>query len=217
MMNDLSPIKEKVISTGSHGNAVLYYSDEILIDVGVNFRQLEPYLKTIKIILLTHIHGDHFKKNVIKKIAKEYPNIVFGVPEHMYDYVQDLGIRKKGILSLERPYTVGNYTIRTVPLFHNVPNVGYMIDNVYSMIHATDTGKIDHIEAKGLDLYAIEHNHDEVLIQRDIKEKIKKGGFVYEIDSQQNHLGFIAAYDWIQSQRSRHSKVLILHTNSKYI
>lgn len=217
MQNDLSPIKEKVISTGSHGNAVLYYSDEILIDVGVNYNQLEPYLKNIKIILLTHIHGDHFKKNVIKRIAREYPNIVFGIPEHMADYISDLGIRKKGILEPDKPYNIGKYNIRSIPLYHNVPNVAYIIDNVYSMIHATDTGRIDHIVAKGLDLYAIEHNHDEELIKRDIINKAKEGGYVYEVDSQEYHLGFTKAYEWIQSQKSRHSKVLILHTNSKYI
>ena len=36
--------KVKVISTGSKGNAVLL-NDEILIDCGVPFRELEPYCK----------------------------------------------------------------------------------------------------------------------------------------------------------------------------
>ena len=48
--------KVKVISTGSKGNAVLL-NDEILIDCGVPFRELEPYCKGLRLVLLTHVHG----------------------------------------------------------------------------------------------------------------------------------------------------------------
>ena len=44
--------KVKVISTGSKGNAVLL-NDEILIDCGVPFRELEPYCKGLRLVLLT--------------------------------------------------------------------------------------------------------------------------------------------------------------------
>ena len=44
-------IQYQIIQTGSKGNAVLYF-DEILIDVGLNFKRLEPWLKKVKIILL---------------------------------------------------------------------------------------------------------------------------------------------------------------------
>ena len=59
--------KVKVISTGSKGNAVLL-NDEILIDCGVPFRELEPYCKGLRLVLLTHVHGDHFNPETIKRL-----------------------------------------------------------------------------------------------------------------------------------------------------
>ena len=59
--------KVKVISTGSKVNAVLL-NDEILIDCGVPFRELEPYCKGLRLVLLTHVHGDHFNPETIKRL-----------------------------------------------------------------------------------------------------------------------------------------------------
>lgn len=54
----------EVISTGSKGNALLI-ENEILIDCGVSYRKLKE--KSIKLILLTHEHKDHFNKNATSK------------------------------------------------------------------------------------------------------------------------------------------------------
>lgn len=45
-----------VISTGSHGNAVVI-NREILIDIGVPFKSLKDVYKGLKLVLLTHIHS----------------------------------------------------------------------------------------------------------------------------------------------------------------
>ncbi|WZU00645.1 hypothetical protein MGH68_14015 [Erysipelothrix sp. D19-032] len=66
----------QVISTGSSCNAYLVHG-EILIDVGVSYKILTPYLENVKVILLTHIHGDHFKSDAISRIATPHPDITF--------------------------------------------------------------------------------------------------------------------------------------------
>ncbi|MFA5407984.1 MAG: MBL fold metallo-hydrolase, partial [Bacilli bacterium] len=66
-----------IIATGSRGNAVVIEED-ILIDCGVSFRKLKDYYKQFKIVLLTHIHADHFNKTTIKTLAKERPALRFG-------------------------------------------------------------------------------------------------------------------------------------------
>lgn len=48
-----------IISTGSKGNAVVI-NGRILIDCGVPFKALEPVKKDLRLVLLTHIHSDHF-------------------------------------------------------------------------------------------------------------------------------------------------------------
>ena len=45
-----------IINSGSDGNAVIIYKT-ILIDCGVSFKKIRPFLKDLKIVLLTHIHS----------------------------------------------------------------------------------------------------------------------------------------------------------------
>ena len=54
----------KIISTGSQGNAIVL-NEIILIDCGVPFKELKDVYKDLRIVLLTHIHGDHFNKTTI--------------------------------------------------------------------------------------------------------------------------------------------------------
>ena len=64
----------KIISSCSTGNATII-KDIILIDCGVTFKRLEKYYKKLKLVLLTHIHSDHLKKETIKKISTRKTNI----------------------------------------------------------------------------------------------------------------------------------------------
>ena len=65
-----------IISTGSQGNAIVL-NNIILLDCGVPFRDLKDVYKGLKIVLLTHIHGDHFNKTTIRKLAAERPTLRF--------------------------------------------------------------------------------------------------------------------------------------------
>jgi len=44
----------RIISTGSHGNALLF--GNILLDCGVPFKEVQPYVEDISVICLTHRH-----------------------------------------------------------------------------------------------------------------------------------------------------------------
>ena len=70
----------KIISSCSTGNATII-RDIILIDCGVTFKKLEKHYTNLKLVLLTHIHRDHFKKETIKKLAQEGPTIIFSCCE----------------------------------------------------------------------------------------------------------------------------------------
>ena len=54
-------VKYNIISTGSDGNATIL-EDFVLVDCGVPYKALEPYVPKLKLVLLTHIHSDHFQK-----------------------------------------------------------------------------------------------------------------------------------------------------------
>ena len=70
-------VKYNIISTGSDGNATIL-EDFVLVDCGVPYKALEPYVPKLKLVLLTHIHSDHFQKRTIKRLASERPTLRFG-------------------------------------------------------------------------------------------------------------------------------------------
>ena len=47
-------VKYNIISTGSDGNATIL-EEFVLIDCGVPYKALEPYVPKLKLVLLTHI------------------------------------------------------------------------------------------------------------------------------------------------------------------
>ena len=49
-------VKYNIISSGSQGNAVIL-NDFVLVDCGVSYKQLTPYVPKLKLVLLTHIHS----------------------------------------------------------------------------------------------------------------------------------------------------------------
>ena len=71
-----------VIATGSTGNAVVI-NDSILIDCGVPYKALEPVKKDLKLVLLTHVHSDHFKPRTVRALHKERPALQWACGEWM--------------------------------------------------------------------------------------------------------------------------------------
>ena len=65
-----------IISTGSIGNAVVI-NNNILIDCGVSYAKLKEVVKTLQVVLLTHIHIDHFLPSTIKLLAENRPTLRF--------------------------------------------------------------------------------------------------------------------------------------------
>lgn len=45
-----------VLKTGSDGNCVIL-DDRIVIDMGVTYKTIAPYVKDLQLIILTHVHS----------------------------------------------------------------------------------------------------------------------------------------------------------------
>lgn len=208
--------KYKVIGSSSSGNAIIYL-EEVLVDVGVSFNKLADSLSKIKVILLTHAHGDHFQLATINRIASERPDMLWLVPEHLISKIELIKLKNVIPVQINKKYRVGEYKIEVFELYHDISNVGYkIIKGDFKIVHATDTAKINHVSAKDFDLYAIEHNYDEMDVYDRIIEKQDKGLFAHEIRSLDSHLSFQKAQDWISSQRKADSEIIKLHVSSYY-
>lgn len=203
-----------VISTGSKGNCVVYL-DTIAVDMGVSFKAVESIKYELQIVLLTHIHGDHFNISTIKKLSFERPTLRFACGSFLKEYLE--GIKNVDILEPGKIYDYGDFKISPVILYHDVQNFGYRIfKGDKKIIHCTDTYTLEGISAKNYDLYAIEHNHCEDAIQEKIKEKKSKGQFSYELGAYNSHLSDQKARDFIFKNQGENSQVLRLHESTNY-
>lgn len=204
-----------ILSTGSKGNAIVYFNS-ILVDVGISFSRIEPYLKDIQLILLTHQHSDHFKLNVIKRIQEERPSIRFGCGSFLADKLQD--IRNLDIYEPCKMYNYGSFKISPVILYHDVPNFGYRIfKDGKKLLHATDTYTLEGISAKDYDIYALECNYDEERVYDIIREKEYRGEYAHQKGSINSHLSKQQAQKFILSNTSRQDiQFLMLHQSSEF-
>lgn len=204
-----------IISTGSKGNAVII-NDHILIDVGVPYKLLAPYVKDLRLVLLTHEHGDHFVPSTVQRLHKERPALRFGCCEWMVPHLLSAGVAAR-VIDLYRPeyvveYQSQNLLIRPEPLTHNVPNCGYHIyANGKRLFYATDTGTLDGIEAKGYDLYLVEANHTKADIAARAAEKVARGEYAYEFRAAENHLSREQTEDWLYQNMGPCSLYAFLH------
>lgn len=207
-----------VIATGSKGNAVVI-NGSILIDIGVPFKALEPVKKDLKLVLLTHAHGDHFKPRTVRALHKERPTLRWGCCEWMVGPLLEAGVNSRFIDFLIPGYEVfyNDFCyIKPEPLVHDVQNCGYHITmNGERLFYATDTATLDGVEAKGYDLYLIEANHTREELEVRAKAKMEAGEFAYEYRAAANHLSQEQALDWLAKNMGPNSRYAFLHQHKE--
>lgn len=204
-----------IISTGSQGNAVVV-DDIILIDCGVSFKALKDVYKNLQIVLLTHIHTDHFKRSTIKRLAKERPTLRFGCCEWLANELVEAGVswRNIDVLEVGKVYDYEVFKVSPVKLYHNVPNCGYrLFMNGEKGIYATDTGHLQGITAKGYDLYMIEANYTDEDLQERINAKLEAGEYCYELNVTNRHLSHKQASKWLMNNMGEKSEYVFLHAH----
>lgn len=202
-----------IIATGSDGNAVVL-NGNILIDCGVAFKSLISVYRNLSVVLLTHIHSDHFKTSTITRLAYERPRLRFCCCPWLAEALVKAKVRKKNIDILEpgSTYDYGFAKIEPVELHHDVPNCGYKIRiGNERVFYATDTGHLDGIEALDYDLYMIEANHKQDEIIEKIRQKKADGIYPYEQEVILNHLSKEQADDFIAANAGANSKYVYLH------
>lgn len=201
-----------ILSSSSKGNCILYLG-AIAIDMGISYQMIKPYEKSLQIVLLTHIHGDHFNLSTIKKLAFERPTLRFACGEFLKEHLE--GIKNVDILEAGKVYDYGAFKVSPITLYHDVPNFGYRIfQGDTKIIHCTDTAHLEGITAKDYSLYAIESNHCLESVEKRIEHKKANGQFCYEIGALNSHLSEEQARDFIFKNRGEHSQVIRLHESS---
>jgi len=209
-----------ILATGSTGNCVII-NGEIAIDMGIPMKKLREsgHIKSLKLVLLTHQHSDHFCKSTVQALHQERPALRWGCCEWMVPHLLEAGVDKR-VIDVLSPYE-GSDDARLCkglaviyPSFipHDVPNCAWHIfDGKEHLFYATDTSTLDHIEAKDYDLYLIESNHAKAEIEARIAYKQSRGEFAYEVRAARNHLSQEQALDWLARNAGPNSKYVFLH------
>lgn len=206
-------IPYEIISTGSCGNATVL-NNNVLVDCGVPYRMLEQYVQSLSLVLLTHIHGDHFNRGSIKKIAMARPGVRWGCGKWLLKPLVDCGVNPKVIDVYEMGQTYDYKVLKVEPFFliHNVDNCGYKINfNGSRVVYATDTSSLTGISAKGYDLYLIEANYTDEDIERRIREKQKQGVYAYEVEAKRHHLSQSKCDAWLYQNMRNDSRFVYMH------
>ena len=202
----------KIINTGSDGNCTII-NDIIAIDCGVSYKKLSTHINKLKLILLTHIHSDHFNRSTIKRLSRERPTLRFGCCEWLVQDLVDCGVSKKNIdvleVGLKSDY--GPFQIIPIKLYHDVPNCGYrlFIDDK-KLIYATDTYTLDGIVAKNYDVYLVEGNYEN-------EEELKKrsDNDLYYSRVKNTHLSKEYTTQWLLENMGNNSKYQFMHEHKE--
>ena len=211
-------MKNNVIASSSAGHAILL-ENGILLDCGIPYSKIKPYLKNIKAIFISHLwlHLDHCKDSTIKKIAFEYPNIKSITNEVNTTHLVEIGVNKRNIfaLKLEKWYDIGICKVRLDYLIHDKPNCSLKINqNGYKLIYIVDTSSVDHIEAKDYDFAYIEGNYldDEELNKKIEQDKLNNKYSHYE-RVKRTHLSQLQALNFIQKNNIKNYEFIHQHIN----
>lgn len=183
-------MKFKIIGTGSSGNCFLL-DDIIMIDCGLPYSKIKEHIKNVRVVLLTHIHGDHFNKSTIRKMIVDNEDLLFICGEWLEDELlsivneNNIYIAKFG----EVVSFVEDYKIAMVKAYHDVQNCGYRImKDGYKHFHITDTSTLEGITAFNYNSASIECNHEINKALELIDEAKEEGEFSHLKGAINSHL-----------------------------
>lgn len=211
-------IEYNVISSSSDGNALIL-NKFCMIDCGVPFVKIKPYLKNIKVILLSHIHSDHLCKATVKKIAFEKPTMKWVCGEWLVETLVELKVPKQNIYVVEskKTYDLGAIKITPIETVHDVRNMSYKVDfKPGTIYYATDTSKLEYLDClRGLDYYFVENNYSSEELEQRIKEKEDRGEFAYEYRVKETHLSAEEVNSFLIEMMQSNSQFVYCHQHKE--
>ncbi len=210
-------MKYEIINSSSKGNAIVV-EDILLLDVGVSYSKIKKYLNKIKLVFISHGHIDHLNPRTINQIAFNHPNIKFITgSKNIVKKLVGLSVKKKNIFLLEprKWYDLGALKVKLEELIHDTPN--YALKCEYKgkkMIYIVDTSNVDNIKAKGYDLYLIENNYREDILQQHILECEDKNKLYYLDRVSRTHLSSEQANSFLIENMGNNSIYEYIHKSS---
>lgn len=204
----------EIISSSSKGNCIIV-EKFLMLDCGVSYKKIEKHLKNVKLIFISHIHSDHCNLTTIQKIAFNFPNIKFVIGSQEVAYAllsSKIPSQNIFILVKEKWYDLGIVRMKLEMLQHDVWNYALKWEYKQQLgLYATDTASIDHIKAKNYNLYLIESNYREDILQKHIDECEDYFQLNYLQRVEKTHLSYGQANSFLIDNMGEHSQLQYIH------
>ena len=209
-----------IINSGSDGNSVLI--ENTMIDIGLPYKKLKPYLYNVTNIFITHKHSDHLNKSTARKIGEMFPSIKFYANKEVCLELRKLNIEPIEVeLDVIYENMLGFDECRFFLAPHNVLCFGVIAKvKGKNIIYVTDSAGTDTWLGKhtkgyedGFDYLFIESNHDEVKLRAMAREK---HGFAIINNSQRHASTQESRKFYYLNRRERESEWIELHKSSRF-
>ena len=185
----------RILSSNSKHNAVIIQPIKTMIDLGLPYNRIEPFLKEVDRIFLTHEHGDHLNLATLNRLLKTQPRIEIWLSQKLYDWilVKDVKQKMTGKTSynfdalllnpnvkiwdkLSLPHTIQEANCHVQPYTVNhgdTTNLAYRIELPLwqtHLLYATDLDNVKDLPKtdKPYNIILLEANYDEKLLEETI-------------------------------------------------
>lgn len=167
----------QILATGSGGNSAVI-ENKILIDAGITIKEFKTHnLEELDTFLITHVHGDHMKKPLIRHLLKKglkayLPADVIAklIEEDMIDIPSLL--TNKQIIPIDHDLIIEAHGITIKPLpqkHHDIINYAFIFETEdHRLLYSTDLDTLEPTDqgvgliGQGMfDTILLEGNYDE--------------------------------------------------------
>ena len=209
-------MKYEIIGSSSKGNCIVV-EDILMLDCGVAYTKIKPQLKNVKLIFISHIHKDHLLPTTIQKIAYNKPTMKFVTgSKQVVRKLDELGVNRDNIIYLYNYswFDLGIIKLKVEPMHHDAENCGlHFKRNGKKGLYVVDTGNVDNVNAKNYDLYLIEANYKEEILEKHKKECTQEE-LVYLNRVPRTHLSWEQANTFLIENMGKNSEYQYVHESS---
>lgn len=208
---ELPDLNYHIENSNSSGNCVII--EDMMVDIGLSYKRIEPFLKDIKYIFITHTHGDHLKTSTYWAIRDNYPNIIIMGNLGVYDKVDG----SLNIVTVDDIPIILDDGVRLTPfdVQHSVQCQGFTLnyDNGSDIIYVTDSAGTADWKRGKYDYLFLESNHCEYVLNT-----LDLSKYNYNVlDATRNHTSQQESRDfYLLNRKDKKSKWVELHKSSRF-
>ena len=167
---------------------------------------------------MSSVHQDHLLPSAIKKIAYNYPTIFYvtGSSEVVKKLVE-CKVNEKNIFVLKpkKWFDLGVLKVKLETLKHDTPNYAFQCEyQNKKCLYVVDTASVDNIKAKDYDLYLIESNYKEDLLDYHKQMCTDESEMFYLDRIDKTHLSYEKANDFLLNNMGANSEYCYVHQSN---